>query len=340
MGRDLVREAVKKISDSRKADLYLINSQIDTALYKEVFGVVTKREYKDNKIAFLILSTPGGDPSAAFKIARLFQRTYQSFVLLVPDICKSAGTLLGIGADEIILGPAGELGPLDIQVGKEGEILGWRSGLDIQHGIDRISHYTFTMFERFMLSVTAGGGGNVGFQAASKIACDLVRPFLEKTSEQISPLSLGETMRAMAIGEEYGKRLDTKFRNLKNQDAFNQLLAGYPYHGFVIDLEEAKNLFKRVTMVDAELGKLLSLLDEVCHFPIRNADGRPDRLACLLNKVSEKGDTVERSTKGKPNDEIKHSQAKGGGRAEAEEPDIFKEAGGKRAEEIKGNGGK
>lgn len=64
----------------------------------------------------LVLHTVGGDVNASRKIALLL-RTFASHVtILVPYKARSAGTLLCLGADEILMGPLGELGPIDPQI--------------------------------------------------------------------------------------------------------------------------------------------------------------------------------------------------------------------------------
>ena len=46
----------------------------------------------------------------------MLQSRCSKLVLVVPDIAKSAATVLALGADEIMLGPASDLGPVDPQM--------------------------------------------------------------------------------------------------------------------------------------------------------------------------------------------------------------------------------
>jgi len=64
----------------------------------------------------LLLASPGGDGETAVRIARSAQTRSKRFVVIVPDSAKSAGTLLALGAHEIIMGPTSDLGPVDPQV--------------------------------------------------------------------------------------------------------------------------------------------------------------------------------------------------------------------------------
>jgi len=79
----------------------------------------------------LILTTFGGSADAAYRMARCLQRLYEEgkISLFVMTDCKSAGTLISLGVDEIIMCDGAELGPLDVQLSKPDELEEWMSGL-------------------------------------------------------------------------------------------------------------------------------------------------------------------------------------------------------------------
>lgn len=66
----------------------------------------------------LMLHTVGGDVEAAEKSMLLIREKVGKAKLrvIVPDFAKSAGTLMAIGADEILMSDTSELGPIDPQV--------------------------------------------------------------------------------------------------------------------------------------------------------------------------------------------------------------------------------
>jgi hypothetical protein len=68
-----------------------------------------------SKPLHLLLSSPGGDGETAIRMVRSMQSRCSELTVLVPDMAKSAATLLCIGADKILMGPAGDLGPVDPQ---------------------------------------------------------------------------------------------------------------------------------------------------------------------------------------------------------------------------------
>lgn len=66
----------------------------------------------------LLLHTGGGDTDAAEKLTALVRVTVDKGWLrvVVPDFAKSAGTLMALAADRIIMSATSELGPIDPQV--------------------------------------------------------------------------------------------------------------------------------------------------------------------------------------------------------------------------------
>ncbi len=69
------------------------------------------------KDIILFLKSKGGNPEPAYLISRLCNKfKKKKFIVSIPAEAKSAATLLSFGADEIHMGPMSELGPIDIQV--------------------------------------------------------------------------------------------------------------------------------------------------------------------------------------------------------------------------------
>ena len=65
------------------------------------------------KAVDLILETPGGSLEAAEDIVHLLRRKYSHLGIIVPGCAKSAGTLIAMAADEILMGPGSALGLID-----------------------------------------------------------------------------------------------------------------------------------------------------------------------------------------------------------------------------------
>jgi len=61
----------------------------------------------------LFLYTRGGDTNSVWPLVTMCREFSDKFTLLVPFRAHSGGTLVGLGADEIIMGAFGELSPID-----------------------------------------------------------------------------------------------------------------------------------------------------------------------------------------------------------------------------------
>ena len=75
----------------------------------------------------LLLHTGGGDIDATEKIIKMVRAVAGNaeFRIVVPDMAKSAGTLMTFGADQVLMSDTSELGPIDPQiphVGASGEL--------------------------------------------------------------------------------------------------------------------------------------------------------------------------------------------------------------------------
>lgn len=61
----------------------------------------------------LILYTLGGDTLAAWNIVNLIREYCKEFEIIVPNKCRSAGTLMVLGANNVIMTKQATLGPID-----------------------------------------------------------------------------------------------------------------------------------------------------------------------------------------------------------------------------------
>jgi len=65
----------------------------------------------------VILFSYGGDPDQAYIIGSMLQDfTKERLTIIVPRIAKSAATLIACAGDEVGMGPASELGPVDLTI--------------------------------------------------------------------------------------------------------------------------------------------------------------------------------------------------------------------------------
>ena len=230
---------VAKVSGDLDADVVLYHGAIDSQCDRRLANQIEMFKQRPNVALFM--TTGGGLPDVAYRIARYVQSKYQTFFLFVDSYCKSAGTLIAIGADEIILSDMGELGPLDIQIAKHDELGEYVSGLTPVKALAALRDETFKSFEEYLIGIIEKSYGQITANSAAMIATRLTTECFSAIYQQIDPMRFGEYERAMEIMYDYGIRLDKG--NLKN-GSLVRLISAYPSHGFVIDRREAGDLFK------------------------------------------------------------------------------------------------
>lgn len=91
----------------------------------------------------LMLHTGGGDINVAEKIVFMLRAAVgpqDRFRLIVPDFAKSAGTLIAVAADKILMSDSSELGPIDPQFPKKDSdgTVRWHSVLNYLEAYDTI----------------------------------------------------------------------------------------------------------------------------------------------------------------------------------------------------------
>lgn len=233
-----------KASELLQADLILYSGTIDRPYDDQLFELCGDRKRRENVI--LILETSGGNADAAYRIARCLQQKYKKFSVFVPGYCKSAGTIVTVGAHEIVMRDNAEIGPLDVQIAQDDELWKYNSGLNIAEALESMKFNSFQMFEEYFLELNRKSGGKISLKTCTQLATNLTVGLYGKVYEQIDPMRLGEVARAMQIAVQYARRLARKSRNLKSDKVVDILAAQYPTHGFVIDRQEAGELFKNV----------------------------------------------------------------------------------------------
>lgn len=70
----------------------------------------------------LILETGGGSGEVAEDMVRTLHGKYEHLAVIIPGWAKSAGTIIAMAGDEILMEPASALGPIDAQLSWQGKV--------------------------------------------------------------------------------------------------------------------------------------------------------------------------------------------------------------------------
>lgn len=185
---------------------------IDSYELDQIFNGLKELNRDHSKDVMLILLSRGGSIESAYQISKLCKSFAKSkFVAVVPRHAKSAATLIALGADEIHMGPLGQLGPIDPQLGGGLPALGVSQALKTTASVAQEFPGSAQMFAHYLR--------------------------MALTVEQI-----GYCDRISESAVQYAVRLLSTKHNLpKNPESVaKELVYEYKDHGFVIDIDEAK----------------------------------------------------------------------------------------------------
>lgn len=236
-------QLAKDLMKIRKNPVLILNLKVITdknsmQLYKELFT-------KKFKILDVIIQTPGGDIDAAYKLTKLLRNSSERINMIVPLYAKSAGTLVCIAGDTIIMTTLAELGPLDTQIREEqeGDSPIYRSALNGFKALEQVQLHTLETMDIAVKLILQNSGMKISE------AVTLATKFAGSTSgtlyQQLDPKKIGECARALEIGERYGIIILTKYLGWtkdKADEVIKTLVKSYPAHSFVIDSDELCSL--------------------------------------------------------------------------------------------------
>ena len=89
-------EATRAVGEEYSADVFFYSGEIDDVGFGKLTSTVARNKRRDKVL--LILTTNGGYANSAYQIARMLQKLYDEFIIFTPSYCKSAGTIVALGA--------------------------------------------------------------------------------------------------------------------------------------------------------------------------------------------------------------------------------------------------
>lgn len=284
----LLEDILPSMAQESKSDIFLLVGDISQGLGRRFLDLCLSSPLEGENCV-LLLTTRGGLMDEAYRITRHIQQMYRegTFTVVADNLCKSAGTLIALGADRLIMGDHAELGPLDTQVRVRDEFWEYQSGLIDTDALRILQGEVFTNFSQQFSDLLSLGGGALTTQTALRVASDLTLGLFSGIYSQVNPIRFGERGRAVQVALEYGQRV---IRGNVREGTLEKLTTGYPSHGFVIDRFEAAQLFHEVNtttdyldvtskllqpLVDHYVSETAPLLENLSH-------GLPDYLARWL----------------------------------------------------------
>ena len=217
----------------------------------------------------LVLDTLGGNVEMPWRIVSLIREFCDRFSVLIPYRAASAGTLLALGADEIVMTRLAVLGPIDPRTShpllpgevKEVSVQDMRHAMQFirQAGVDIVGdEFAYTP------------------DAVAQLVCVLF--------DKVHPLAIGAIEQAYALAKLAGRRcLETHMSadddNEKIQRIVDRLSDEYKSHGYQIPRKEAKSIGLKVKQPGKRVeGVLMALYRHFVSRPVWPAQPTPGSL--------------------------------------------------------------
>lgn len=193
------------------------------------------------KAVDMVVHGPGGDPHAAFMVAREFGRRFEEVTAFVPLLAKSGATMVCLVASELVLGSLGELGPIDVQTDETqpGEFHEFRSCLERFKALEHLQKHAVETFD-IIVRITLLQGMNV--LDSCNVAAEFTGKLMAPVYSQVKPEKIGQSARNLELAEDYARRILKCFRSEIGEDQREQIVTRlsreYPTHAVIVDLEE------------------------------------------------------------------------------------------------------
>lgn len=116
------QELYKQLGDNRQSQILVYftgdKQGLETRIGNDVYDLFVNQLDKIGPVSkiSLYLYTNGGDTLAAWAIINLIKQFAKEIEVIVPSKCHSAGTLMSLGAKQIIMTKQATLGPIDPSV--------------------------------------------------------------------------------------------------------------------------------------------------------------------------------------------------------------------------------
>lgn len=196
---------------------------------------------EDKKEVDFIIISNGGDPIVSLRIISMLRERFEKVSVLLPYVAYSAATILSLGADDIIMHPFSNLGPVDPQLttikkNQQGQTEQRSfSSEDLRNFIDFIKTDVGVTDQQYLITAISPLLNDVGALPIGSA----------KRSQQLS-LSLSEKMLNLHIK-------DTN----KSKNIAKQLNSSYYHHGYAVGRKEAQEIGLNIINPDKELEDLL-----------------------------------------------------------------------------------
>lgn len=189
-----------------------------------------------NEVDFLIISN-GGDPIVSLRIISLLRERFKKVAVLLPYVAYSAATVLSLGADEIVMHPYSNLGPVDPQ-------------LTVSHSNAQGQHEQLQFSSEDLRNYIDFLKEDIGITDQEHLT-SAITPLLK----DVGALPIGSAKRGQQLSLSLSEKLLTLHLKDSNKakSIAKALNSSYYHHGYAVGRKEAKEIGLPITNPSAEL---------------------------------------------------------------------------------------
>jgi len=253
----MTKNLIQKIEDKRNSKVitYVTGDRqpFVTKVAEDIIPIFAKHLEKigRQKTISLFLYTRGGDMITPIRLIKLIRSYADEIEMIIPYRAHSAGTLISIGADKIVMGRLGELSPVDPSTGhpfNPENPLNPKQKMEIS--VEDLNSY-------FLLAKEKAG-----------VKDEQMVNVYEDLTAKIHPLSLGNAYRATRMAKQITEKLllmhfDKNNDKEKIASIVKEITGDICIHGYPITRDEAADLGLNIIEPDSELEKTMWNLFEV-----------------------------------------------------------------------------
>jgi len=249
-------ELLKRIEERResKVILYVTGDRpgLETQIHQEVYdyfvnildsiGVVSKIS--------LVLYTRGGNTLAAWSIVNLIRQFCDDFEVIIPNKAQSAGTLISIGANTIVMTKQATLGPVDpsINTPLNPHIEGAPPEAKVPVSVEAVNGFL-----------------ELAISNMDKPDANAIKDLIIQLSHKVHPLVLGDVYRSKTQIQMLSKKLlsRTDVEKEKINGIVSFLCSESGSHDYTIHRREARDLGLNIEKPNDEFyAEIKSLYDD------------------------------------------------------------------------------
>ena len=240
---DLERSQGSKVVTYITGDRHPFGSQIAEDAVRALYDHLTNLVFENKrKLIDLFIYSRGGDVSVPWRIVSMVREFCQEFRVLVPYRAQSAATLLSLGADNIIMGKKGELGPIDPTLARETISEGALPRQQVS--VEDVNSFISFIRER----------ANINDQGA-------LAQLVSKLVSEIGSLTLGSVNRQNSHIRLVARKLLTSRGEKMDEEKLNGIIETLTEkiysHGHGVGRKEAKDIGLHVTFAGDRTGELI-----------------------------------------------------------------------------------